>query len=66
MMFLKDGYYVGQLKNWRFSGQGTFYKLSWDLSNVREGDTSLTYLNSLQQGSGKSSSQPVEKTAYTG
>jgi len=66
MMFLKDGYYVGQLKNWRFSGQGTFYKLSWDLSNVNEGDTSLTYLNSLQQGPGKSSSQPVGKTAYTG
>jgi hypothetical protein len=66
MLFLKDGYYVGQLKNWRFSGQGTFYKLNWDLSNVSKGNTSLAYLNSVRQGRGKSSGQTIGKTAYTG
>ena len=66
MMFLKDGYYVGQLKNWKFSGQGTFYKLSWDLSSLNQGNTSLVYLNSLQQERGKSSSQTIGKKAYSG
>jgi hypothetical protein len=66
MLFLKDGYYVGQLKNWRFSGQGTFYKLNWDLSNVSKDNTSLAYLTSFRQGRGKSSGQTIGKTAYTG
>lgn len=45
IMFVKDGYYIGQFKNWEFNGQGTFYKIEWNQTNTNQ--TSLASLGSM-------------------